>query len=534
MVLAARVARTLRRDFVVVEAPLPAADAGVVVGDRIPAVSLPPRIYAVTPDQSRPVSLETVTFPGVLQRESLAPVRVVAHVSGSAGSLLLTLRSGEDVLDRVSLALDGRATMVDTILSFLPSLSGDMPLSLTAAWGGDSVRVDGMTEVRDSPWRLLFHDPRPSWMSTFVRRVVEADARFRVASRIGTSRGIATAAGAPPPGLDDPSRLAEYDAIVIGAAGTLSATDLRGLEAYLRRRGGTVVLLLDEVERGRLDPLLRATGWRSARSAAPARVGGDGGSMLTSAVTWPGELPPGGEALAVTDTVGGSAGRPVVWTAPVGAGRVVVSGALDAWHFRDPGQSGFAAFWAGALADAASASSTELSVRVARPVLRPGESTHVVVVVRDLVLAERRAGTSARIDASARLVSATDTIALALWPAEDVGMLRGTLRAPVVEGAWRVEVETDRGAARTSLLVRGDAAVATRAEPRLLDALVSSRGGVTVEAARSADLPGLLLSSLAPTARVERWHPMRSPWWIVPFALALGYEWWVRRRRGQA
>jgi hypothetical protein len=409
-----------------------------------------------------------------------------------------------------------------------------MRLSLTALSGGDSARVAGMTEVRDAPWRLLFHDPRPSWMSTFVRRVVEADARFRVSSRIGTSRGIATAAGAPPPGLDDPSRLAEYDAIVIGAAGALSATDLRGIEAYLRRRGGTVVLLLDEVERGRLDPLLRAAAWRSARATAPARVAGDGGSMLTGAMTWPGELPPGGEALAVTDTVGGPAGRPVLWTAPVGAGRVVVSGALDAWHFRDPGQSGFAAFWVGALADAASASPPELRVRVARPVLRPGESTHVLVVVRDLALADRRTGTSARIDASARLVSGTDTIALALWPAEDVGMLRGTIRAPVVEGAWHVEVETDRGRARTSLLAREDAVVPERAEPRLLDALVSSGGGVTVEAARTADLPGLLLSSLAPTARVERWHPMRSPWWIVPFALALGYEWWVRRRRGQA
>jgi hypothetical protein len=34
--------------------------------------------------------------------------------------------------------------------------------------------------------------------------------------------------------------------------------------------------------------------------------------------------------------------------------------------------------------------------------------------------------------------------------------------------------------------------------------------------------------------RAETWHPMRSAWWIIPFALALSGEWWLRRRRGLA
>jgi MYXO-CTERM domain-containing protein len=29
-------------------------------------------------------------------------------------------------------------------------------------------------------------------------------------------------------------------------------------------------------------------------------------------------------------------------------------------------------------------------------------------------------------------------------------------------------------------------------------------------------------------------HPMRSPWWIVPLALLLAFEWWSRRRSGLA
>jgi hypothetical protein len=34
--------------------------------------------------------------------------------------------------------------------------------------------------------------------------------------------------------------------------------------------------------------------------------------------------------------------------------------------------------------------------------------------------------------------------------------------------------------------------------------------------------------------RMERWWPMRSAWWIVPFVGLLGFEWFVRRRRGFA
>jgi hypothetical protein len=40
--------------------------------------------------------------------------------------------------------------------------------------------------------------------------------------------------------------------------------------------------------------------------------------------------------------------------------------------------------------------------------------------------------------------------------------------------------------------------------------------------------------SLQADQRPERWHPMRSMWWLLPFALALSSEWWLRRRRGLA
>ena len=53
---------------------------------------------------------------------------------------------------------------------------------------------------------------------------------------------------------------------------------------------------------------------------------------------------------------------------------------------------------------------------------------------------------------------------------------------------------------------------------------------------RSRDRVPDLVSSLAahlPARAVDvRVHPMRSPWWSVPFALALCIEWGWRRMHG--
>ena len=45
---------------------------------------------------------------------------------------------------------------------------------------------------------------------------------------------------------------------------------------------------------------------------------------------------------------------------------------------------------------------------------------------------------------------------------------------------------------------------------------------------------GRVIAALRQQPRPDRVHPMRSAWWIAPFAIALGLEWWSRRRRGLA
>ena len=65
-----------------------------------------------------------------------------------------------------------------------------------------------------------------------------------------------------------------------------------------------------------------------------------------------------------------------------------------------------------------------------------------------------------------------------------------------------------------------------------LSLLATSRGGIDVSPDRLADLEAYLRREVsAPPVRATT-HPMRSGWWIVPFAACLSGEWWLRRRKG--
>jgi hypothetical protein len=92
------------------------------------------------------------------------------------------------------------------------------------------------------------------------------------------------------------------------------------------------------------------------------------------------------------------------------------------------------------------------------------------------------------------------------------------------------------GAARgtASFAVSANASRGHPDETDLLAAWIESSDGHTLTRSSIARLPAMLRESLVPEPRAERWYPMRSAWWIVPFALALSGEWWSRRRRGLA
>jgi hypothetical protein len=101
-------------------------------------------------------------------------------------------------------------------------------------------------------------------------------------------------------------------------------------------------------------------------------------------------------------------------------------------------------------------------------------------------------------------------------------------------GVYRVAVTGDGARGDAPIIVTSDARHPSPDDRDLLAAWVASRGGRTLSSSRLGELPSALIAAIHPIARAETWHPMRSAWWIVPFALLLSAEWWMRRRRGLA
>jgi hypothetical protein len=222
--------------------------------------------------------------------------------------------------------------------------------------------------------------------------------------------------------------------------------------------------------------------------------------------------------------------RPIVWSVPVGAGRLVVSGAVDAWQFRGD-SSGFNGFWTTLLASLASDAPSAISIELSRRALRPGETTLGRVVIRSPMLsnAATRAAT-----VGAALVSGGDSTAVRLWPEPTPGVFSGSIVAPRQPGTYWLVVWTDTDRGDSPIVVHAGAPSPIREDREVLQSFVSSRGGSVVAEDALDDLPGRLSSAIQLVSRVETWHPMRAPWWIVPFALLLGTEWWARRRCGLA
>jgi len=90
--------------------------------------------------------------------------------------------------------------------------------------------------------------------------------------------------------------LALFDAVVVGAPGEMTAADAAGLEEYLRRRGGAVILLPDEpVAPAPFIQLTGTTGWRTVERVKP------GGEPPATTFFAPGPEHPGAPATAPAD-----------------------------------------------------------------------------------------------------------------------------------------------------------------------------------------------------------------------------------------
>jgi hypothetical protein len=66
----------------------------------------------------------------------------------------------------------------------------------------------------------------------------------------------------------------------------------------------------------------------------------------------------------------------------------------------------------------------------------------------------------------------------------------------------------------------------------LLSAWARATGGDTLPADAIDAMPATIARLAAGAGTPARWHPMRSPWWLLVLGLALSAEWALRRRRG--
>jgi hypothetical protein len=528
--LADEVSKALDGAFTVARKPIAGASAAVVVGGVLPRddAELPALSFVIVSNEDEPrVDVDHVDIPSTATLDGRVPIRVKVATRGASGrSLNVALRVGGAVVDRVTRRLNGDSALTIP-MSFVPSALGPVVIRVSASVdGADSPALaDAAVDVVDATRAVLFYDPRPSWMSTFVRRTVERDPRFTVSSRTLTSRGVGADAGRPPSTLQDWARLASFDAVVIGAPQLLSAADVAGVEAFMRRRGGSVIFLLDDAAPGPYERLTRASGWSSSRGtpAAFSLAGSDSASIRASEIVAPAALP-----FASTPIAG--SGKPVVWETPVGAGRLIVSGAVDAWRFRDRSASSFDRFWRMVIADAATSAPQRLIVEPAVAVVAPGESLDMRATIRDLALDSTAVrGSSTRASIAATIGRETQ---VRMWPEGTVGRFRANVRVPRQPGLYHLAVASEGHTAEVPVIVLAGARTVSPAPRALLSAWASAHGGRLFQSSDIGALPAALGAAIRPTSGRTTWHPFRSAWWIVPFVLSLSLEWWLRRRQG--
>ena len=524
----ARLIRDLSSSYEIVPEVTSDAAAAVIIGDRYPeAVAAVPRLRP--PDS---MLVATVTMPAGVA-SGVRIVRVAAPREVPAASAI-----------HLDVEVEG-TNVVGTTTEVTVSIAGLETARMSHRWAADAQRwranvdavpvgappyilridagrsvADVVVDERRAPLRVEFVDPRPSWATTFVRRALEADARFQAAALSFTSRGVSAQTGGAVPLTD--SRLDAFDVVIVGGLDRLSAGEARALDRFMRERGGAVVLLPDQrIDAGPARDLLSAGDLVERLLERPAKL-----AVLPAAAPFQASelllfraLPPGADVLA---RIPGAEPSAVIASAPRGDGRLLFSGAMDAWRFRAADNGAFDRFWQATIAGLALAVPPPIAIDVEPPLLRPGEQAEVTVRIR------------AR-DVTAITAALDRDQPIRLWPEPEAGVYRGRFTARATAGRSTVEVRataTPSASASRTILVRPEVERARPAAGPRLSMLAASHRGIDVPPHRLADLERFVRNAVAsPRTTVVR-HPMRSIWWILPFAACLSVEWWIRRRRG--
>lgn len=410
---------------------------------------------------------------------------------------------------------------------YLPPFAGAGRLRVIAApVTGETATSDNAADVLvpavRGPVRILIVEAAVTWPALFVRRALEGEGAFSIASTQRASKAAVTRAGAPPPALTRDS-VAGYEVVVVGGPGNLRGSDLAILEWFVEQRGGVVVFVPDERPSGAWLTMTGVGAFDLAALADPVRL--DGG-LLASELAIPRGLPPAATVLGSDPQR-----RPVVFVARRGAGAVIVSGALDAWRHRAAGEEAFARFWRQTIATAAVGVPAPIQVSVEPAIARPGDPVTVEVRLRDTELSPGADRVAVSLDVRAVNPQAKSDVSVRLWPTAEPGVFSGRWHAAQA-GTYDITASVNGSRADATLMAAADAAPSHPPASDALGLRARVSGGRAYTAARLDEMIAALKSSYPSAWVTRRLHPMRSAWWCVPFAALLCIEWAFRRKRG--
>jgi hypothetical protein len=382
--------------------------------------------------------------------------------------------------------------------------------------------------------RVLVFDARPSWISTFVRRALEDDPRFGVEYRARVAPAVS--AGTPNGALD--ARVLEATSVVVvGGPDALTASDVALLDRYVSRRGGSLILLPEQRPSG---PVTRffGEGWMEQLMPAPQFIGPLRATEILRTDRAPLAAVVLGRSAALA--LSGVEGSASIVAVPTGHGRVIISGAMDAWRYRHLDNGAFDRFWRSLIAEAARAGDA-LQIAFPSRLAAPGQRMPFTLRHRAL---DDRSAIEARVsvrcgEAPSPSLRAGAPAPVRVWPSGALDEFTGEI---AVGPAGQCGVEATAGDRTAAAFV----AVAERpnrgVEPTLAKLERASRaaGGVAVTTgdpstslrAGEGEIAKALDDSTAESSQIVSVHPMRSAWWIIPFAGCLSLEWWLRRRGG--
>ena len=549
--LAARIHGSLDARYEILAHPDRTAAAWIVAADDdevdVPAVPAAASLSLVTRQAGPTLVLEALDVPervSPANRTTIAATFAARRLRGASSTI--AVRAGLLELARTSHQWTSDEERFVARFDVLLPTSGANHLIVEAIDGttrSRRARADAVVVVDDRAIPVLVYEGRPSWTTTFARRALERDPRFAVSFVSRVSRGITARSEARVDRATErrleavtETALHGFAIVVVGAPDVLAGREVEALAAFVRA-GGALVLAPDRRPEGPYLSLLANPTFRERLLDEPIAIRLSQGAtlaLLASELAQPTAPPPGARALQNGTT--GSDTAWSLWSLASGDGQIVFVGTLDAWRFRGRSGSDFDAWWSQVVEWLARSAPGDLTLALNRQVVSPG--TPVNLRARSPAATE---SASIRASLGRRSDPAPDAdgtgIAVRMWPTAEAGTFAGTFDAPSAAGDYDVSasVETPRLGRLTarSPLVVADGARQARSYGGQWHAAASARRGFVATIDELDRVVHAIDAQDNHGQQPLRRFPMRSPWWLLPFAVCLGGEWWLRRRSGK-